>query len=125
VSTAVTAVPASIAKNVDTAIDGITRAFVHKDLRDVLTKIHHLLAVFRIWDQVPFCPLDPGSGMGKKQPGSYFREELQLKIHSGTRQTVAGYATNQICNRPLPDATKPSSQENFPKFITVHVFSWK
>jgi hypothetical protein len=35
VSTAVTAVPASIAKNMDTAIDGITRAFVNKDLRRV------------------------------------------------------------------------------------------
>jgi hypothetical protein len=33
VSTAVTAVPASIAKNVDTAIDGLTRAFVNKELR--------------------------------------------------------------------------------------------
>lgn len=32
VSTAVTAVPASIAKNVDTAIDGLTRAFVNKEL---------------------------------------------------------------------------------------------
>ncbi len=70
VSTAVTAVPASIAKNVDTAIDGITRAFVHKDLRDVLTKIIHLLAFLRIRDpvpfalgirdRVPFCPQDPG-----------------------------------------------------------------
>jgi hypothetical protein len=45
VSTAVTAVPASIAKNVDTAIDGITRAFVHKDLRDVLTKIINIIKI--------------------------------------------------------------------------------
>jgi hypothetical protein len=52
VSTAVTAVPASIAKNVDTAIDGITRAFVHKDLRDVLTKILTF----------PSTLADPGSG---------------------------------------------------------------
>ncbi len=75
VSTAVTAVPASIAKNVDTAIDGITRAFVHKDLRDGLTKI---LPTF------PSTFADPnprsgafltfGSGIGEKQPGSYFRD---------------------------------------------------
>jgi hypothetical protein len=74
VSTAVTAVPASIAKNVDTAIDGITRAFVHKDLRDVITKIQHLLAVLLIRDPVPDPWIHPGSGMGKKQLRSYFRE---------------------------------------------------
>ncbi len=77
VSTAVTAVPASIAKNVDTAIDGITRAFVHKDLREVLTKIQHLLAVLRIR-----CLFDPwiwDPGWVKKNNLDHIFESLKKK----------------------------------------------
>jgi hypothetical protein len=80
-------------------------------VRNIFTQIcNNAVLRIRIRDPVPFWPLDPGSGVGKKlgsasgirirdeQPGSYFRELKKLgsgmqKFGSEIRDEHPGPAT--------------------------------